>query len=209
VLLAALAGVAGAARDEGAAAVRSRVRNYPHGLAAAPKDDAIVQEVIGRVAASAAAARAVVLAASRELDSGLAALRSNTGPAPTSSARRADADPGGSTDPTASATPGGSRVHADELHPGTAEPLRAAAVATWEAQLVAADSALSAATELYDALGSSAVERRAALDRHWRNARTLASHNPRGYKARLVGDWYLNAADPSPWTRRHEGAPPA
>jgi alkylation response protein AidB-like acyl-CoA dehydrogenase len=210
VLLAALAGVAGAARDEAAAAVRSRVRNYPHGLAAAPKDDAIVQEVIGRVAASAAAARAVVLAASRELDSGLAVLRSNTGPTPAAPRRSTDASPGPSPDPTASAAPrGDSRVHADALHGGTAVPLRAAAVATWEAQLVAADSALSAATELYDALGSSAVERRAALDRHWRNARTLASHNPRGYKARLVGDWYLNAADPSPWTRRHEGAPPA
>jgi alkylation response protein AidB-like acyl-CoA dehydrogenase len=186
VLLAALAGVAGAARDEGAAAVRGRVRNYPHGLAAAPRDDAIIQEVIGRVAASAAGARAVVLAAARELDTGLEVLR-RTGPG--------------------AATTGGEPGAA--LHEGTAVPLRDAAVATWEAQLVAADAALSAATELYDALGSSAVERRAALDRHWRNARTLTSHNPRGYKARLVGDWYLNAADPSPWSRRHEAPPPA
>lgn len=186
VLLAALAGVAGAARDEGAAAVRARVRNYPHGLASAPREDAIVQEVIGRVAASAAAARAVVLAAAQELDAGLAVLRGTA--------------PGGGT--TAD-EPGAA------LHEGTAAPLRDAAVATWEAQLVASDAALSAATELYDALGSSAVERRAALDRHWRNARTLTSHNPRGYKARLVGEWYLNAADPSPWRRRHEAPPPA
>ena len=34
------------------------------------------------------------------------------------------------------------------------------------------------------------------LDRHWRNARTLASHNPRVYKARILGDWLINGKDP-------------
>ena len=47
-----------------------------------------------------------------------------------------------------------------------------------------------------DALGSSGVQRSAALDRHWRNARTLASHNPRIYKERMIGDFYLNGGDP-------------
>ena len=178
VLLSSLAGVAQAARDDAADAVRRRVRNYPQGLAFAPRDDAIVQEVVGRVAASAAAARAVVLAAASALDTGLAALRSR---------------PAGS--PLAEVPDDGGRVAAD---------LREAAVATYEAQVVAADAALAAATELYDALGSSAVERRTQLDRHWRNARTLTSHNPRGYKARLVGDWYVNGTDPAPWARRHE-----
>ncbi len=178
VLLSALAGVAQAARDDAAAAVRGRVRNYPQGLAAAPRDDAMVQAVVGRVAASAAAARAVVLAAAAALDAGLDALRSR---------------PEGS--PLAVVPADGGRVAAD---------LRPAAVATYEAQVVTADAALAAATELYDALGSSAVERRTQLDRHWRNARTLTSHNPRGYKARLVGDWYVNGTDPAPWARRHE-----
>ena len=36
------------------------------------------------------------------------------------------------------------------------------------------------------------------LDRHWRNARTLASHNPRVYKARILGDWLINGKDPLP-----------
>jgi hypothetical protein len=36
------------------------------------------------------------------------------------------------------------------------------------------------------------------LDRHWRNARTLASHNPRVYKARILGDWLINDKDPLP-----------
>jgi alkylation response protein AidB-like acyl-CoA dehydrogenase len=186
VLLAALAGVALSARDAASAAVRARVRNYPHGLAAAPREDAIVQEAIGGVAAAAAAARAVVLQAAAELDAGLAELERAGGGRPATNSTGT---------PAAKATA------------GTAEQLRAAAVATWEAQLVAADAALRASTELYDALGSSAVERGTGLDRHWRNARTLVSHNPRGYKARLVGDWYLNQADPYPWGRKHEAEP--
>ncbi|WP_311877906.1 monooxygenase [Microbacterium forte] len=179
VLVAAVAGVAVGARDDGAAAVRARVRNYPQGLAALPREDAIVQETIGGVAAAAAAARAVVVHAARELDAGLEALR----------AARASAEGLRAEDARGS----------DLLHP--------AAVATYEAQIVTADAALRASTELFDALGSSSVEHRAGLDRHWRNARTLISHNPRGYKARLLGDWYVNGADPDPWAARHEPLP--
>lgn len=179
VLVAAVAGVAIRARDDGAAAVRARVRNYPQGLAALPRDDAIVQEAIGGVAAAAAAARAVVVHAARELDAALdalgAALRRQEG---------ADPDPA---------------LSSELLHP--------AAVATYEAQIVTADAALRASTEVFDALGSSAVETTSGLDRHWRNARTLISHNPRGYKARLLGDWYVNGAAPEPWARRHEALP--
>jgi alkylation response protein AidB-like acyl-CoA dehydrogenase len=72
----------------------------------------------------------------------------------------------------------------------------AAAVATYEAQLTVSDSILAATTLLYDALGSSAVVSAPQLDRHWRNARTLSSHNPRVYKARIIGDYYLNDASP-------------
>ena len=34
------------------------------------------------------------------------------------------------------------------------------------------------------------------LDRHWRNARTLASHNPVIYRDRIVGDYVLNGTSP-------------
>jgi hypothetical protein len=34
------------------------------------------------------------------------------------------------------------------------------------------------------------------LDRHWRNARTAASHNPLIYKERIVGDWEINGKEP-------------
>ena len=37
---------------------------------------------------------------------------------------------------------------------------------------------------------------RSDLDRHWRNARTVASHNPVAFKARIVGDAVVNDAEP-------------
>lgn len=54
------------------------------------------------------------------------------------------------------------------------------------------------ATRLFDTLGASGVRAGAALDRHWRNSRTVSSHNPVLYKARIVGDWVVNEAVPQP-----------
>ena len=51
-------------------------------------------------------------------------------------------------------------------------------------------------TLLFDALGASATKKPAGLDRHWRNARTLASHNPRIYKHRIIGDFAVNGTPP-------------
>jgi alkylation response protein AidB-like acyl-CoA dehydrogenase len=73
-----------------------------------------------------------------------------------------------------------------------------AEVAVSQAQLVIIDAALRATTTIFDALGASAVSEELGLDRHWRNARTLASHNPRVYKARILGDWLINGKDPVP-----------
>lgn len=53
-----------------------------------------------------------------------------------------------------------------------------------------------ATTELFNALGASDVRQGKALDRHWRNARTVSSHNPVIYKARIVGDWVINGTEP-------------
>jgi alkylation response protein AidB-like acyl-CoA dehydrogenase len=65
-----------------------------------------------------------------------------------------------------------------------------------QAQSVVIDLVLQASTNAFDALGASAVKRDAGLDRHWRNARTLASHNPRIYKDRIVGDYAVNGTPP-------------
>ncbi|EKS9912135.1 monooxygenase [Burkholderia multivorans] len=72
----------------------------------------------------------------------------------------------------------------------------AAEIESAQSQLVVSDLVLRAATRLFDALGASATRSATALDRHWRNARTVSSHNPLVYKARIVGDWVINGRTP-------------
>jgi len=74
-----------------------------------------------------------------------------------------------------------------------------AELATTRAQLVVIPNVLRAATELFEVGGASAVSTGLALDRHWRNARTIASHNPARYKARIVGDHLLNDTELVSW----------
>ena len=88
------------------------------------------------------------------------------------------------------------RIGGDETR--ARQRLIGAEVAVTQAQLVIIGAALRATTNIFDALGASGVSEDIALDRHWRNARTLASHNPRVYKARILGDWLINAKDPVP-----------
>ncbi|MDX1891151.1 acyl-CoA dehydrogenase family protein [Mycolicibacterium sp. 050158] len=88
------------------------------------------------------------------------------------------------------------RIHGDE--DGARGRLVDAEVAISQAQLVIIAAALQATTTVFDALGASGTSEALALDRHWRNARTLASHNPRVYKARILGDWLINGKDPVP-----------
>lgn len=88
------------------------------------------------------------------------------------------------------------RAAGDE-DPGTLTDLsRHASIATSQAQIVIIDQVLEATTIVFDALGASGTSESLRLDRHWRNARTLASHNPRSYKERILGDWVVNGADP-------------
>lgn len=72
-------------------------------------------------------------------------------------------------------------------------------LAATRAQLVIIPNVLRAATELFEVGGASAVSTGLALDRHWRNARTVASHNPARYKARIVGDHLLNDTPVVSW----------
>ncbi|PZQ48385.1 MAG: monooxygenase [Rhodovulum sulfidophilum] len=72
----------------------------------------------------------------------------------------------------------------------------AAELESAQAQVIAADLAFRATTEIFNALGASAVDRDLALDRHWRNARTAASHNPLVYKERVIGDHAVNGTEP-------------
>ncbi|SIQ96124.1 Acyl-CoA dehydrogenase [Rhizobium sp. RU35A] len=66
------------------------------------------------------------------------------------------------------------------------------ALTTSRVQIVTAQLALSAATQVFELGGGSATSRDLNLDRYWRNIRTVYNHNPLLHKARVVGDFYLN-----------------
>jgi len=67
-----------------------------------------------------------------------------------------------------------------------------AARRTSQAQVVVDELGLRAASSLFDAGSGSAVREALNLDRHWRNVRTLASHNPARLKSRALGDLLVN-----------------
>ncbi|MFC9872525.1 acyl-CoA dehydrogenase family protein [Nocardia salmonicida] len=69
---------------------------------------------------------------------------------------------------------------------------------TSAAQIAVIEAVLDAATRAFDAGGSSTIRNSVHLDRHWRNARTLASHNPVIYKPRVLGDFVVNGNAPVP-----------
>lgn len=66
------------------------------------------------------------------------------------------------------------------------------ALATAKTQLLVSKLALTAAERLFEVGGASATSRTHNLDRHWRNLRTIFSHNPLNHKARILGDHALN-----------------
>ena len=72
----------------------------------------------------------------------------------------------------------------------------AAELESAKAQVVVSELIQRATTELFNALGASDVRQGKSLDRHWRNARTVSSHNPVIYKARIIGDWEINGTEP-------------
>ncbi|OMH24169.1 acyl-CoA dehydrogenase [Tersicoccus phoenicis] len=164
VLLAVLAGIARAARDDAATIVAGRTRTFNTGSGQLFRDDPLIQQVVGRIAARAFAAEATVLAAARSLDRSLA-------------------------DAPAAVDVGG------EPEPATRAQL-VAEVDVEQAQVTVPELALAAAQQLFEASGASATSTRKGLDRHWRNAQTVATHNPAVFRARAIGDWFVNGTPP-------------
>ena len=72
----------------------------------------------------------------------------------------------------------------------------AAAITAAEAKLVTEETATRLASSLIDLASGSSVSFSRALDRHWRNIKVISSHNPRIYKERVLGDFYLNGTTP-------------
>jgi alkylation response protein AidB-like acyl-CoA dehydrogenase len=170
VHLATLAGIVRRATDEAAEFVRRRHRAYPHGSAETARQDPLVQAVVGRADATAYSIRAIVLDAASSLD------------------RAAEARFALRTAPAGEIT-------AEAREQAAAVELQAELDA-YRAQIVVLDLALRATTEIFDVGGSSALDRSHHLDRHWRNARTLASHNPVIYRERQLGEYVLNGTAP-------------
>lgn len=87
----------------------------------------------------------------------------------------------------------------DDAAEQSADLLRAAGLAAQRAHVIIPRLVLDTCTRIFDTLGASATSNELQLDRHWRNARTLASHDPAAFMARMIGDWEVNRVEPVPF----------
>jgi len=162
ILLTALAGVGRAALNDVVAFVKPRTRAFGIPGQSSPREDPLVQRVVGRVASLSFAADSLVENNSRLLQ----------------------------------------ELYEAQLA-GTAKPedFAIANVHTFQAQQIVIDLVLQATTLLFEVGGASATAESRRLDRHWRNARTAASHNPAIFRERAIGDYLLNGTVPvTYWT---------
>ena len=97
-------------------------------------------------------------------------------------------------------------VRADAATVSGADPARTAVlvddyaavqVAQFSAQQIVIRNVLEATNQLFEVGGASALSTGRALDRHWRNARAIASHNPAILRQQAVGDFVLNGTLPA------------
>ena len=165
--LATLAGIANAVLRDATEFVQGRTRAFGIPGQSSPKDDPLVQRVIGRLSSLAYAARTQVLAVAQVLQ------------------EVQDAEQGG---------------YAAEAHYTEAE------IRAYQAQQIVLEQVLEATTLLFEVGGASATSESRRLDRHWRNARTLASHNPAILRERALGNFYLNHISPNAAWRQLQAA---
>lgn len=157
ILLASLAGVGRAVKRDGIAFVQRKTRAFGVMGASSPREDPLVQRVVGRLASLSFAADTLVEGIARVLEE-------------VHQARLADT--------------------ADEALYVETE------IKAFQAQQIVIDLVLQASTLLFEVGGASATSETRRLDRHWRNARTAASHNPAIFRERAIGDYYLNGTVP-------------
>jgi SfnB family sulfur acquisition oxidoreductase len=80
--------------------------------------------------------------------------------------------------------------------PRDAEAAARGSVAVAEAKAFASEVAVEVASDLFALSGASAADERYDLSRHWRNARTHASHDPVDWKYHHLGNYLLNDVPP-------------
>lgn len=157
VLLAVVAGIGQAALNDAIAFVQPRRRIFGYAGQSLPRDNHLVQSVVGDLSSSAYAAKAIVLNCARELGAAL------------------DARLAGDDNP---------------------RRLQTAQLDVYRAQQIVLPLVVKATGDLFEVGGASAVDAGLALDRHWRNARTIATHNPSIHRKRAIGAFELNGTPP-------------
>lgn len=165
VLLAVLAGIARAVRDDTAVGVRERKRTFNTGLGLPYREDPLIQEATGTIAATAFSVEATVLHAAGIFD-----------------------------DTLAEAERTGAARH--DFTGSVPQSFYTAELAIQQAQITVPEQTIRAASELFLTGGASNTAVEKGLDRHWRNAQTVATHNPIVFRSRQVGDWFINGTLP-------------
>ncbi len=86
----------------------------------------------------------------------------------------------------------------DEIgrRPGDEHAAARGSIAVAQAKAFASEVAVKVASDLFSLTGASAADERHDLSRHWRNARTHASHDPADWKYHHVGNHLLTGALP-------------
>jgi SfnB family sulfur acquisition oxidoreductase len=80
--------------------------------------------------------------------------------------------------------------------PRDADEAARGSLAVAQAKAFASEVAVEVASDLFSLTGASAADQRYDLSRHWRNARTHASHDPVDWKYHHVGNYLLNSVHP-------------
>jgi alkylation response protein AidB-like acyl-CoA dehydrogenase len=75
------------------------------------------------------------------------------------------------------------------------EAAAAAQLAAAQAKVAIDHFSYATAAKLFDVGGASATQSIYNLDRHWRNVRTISTHNPTFLKATAIGDHEVNGAE--------------
>ncbi len=78
------------------------------------------------------------------------------------------------------------------LVPASAAEAAHASIAVAQAKAFASEVAVEVASDLFALTGASAADERYDFSRHWRNARTHASHDPADWKYHHTGNFLLN-----------------
>lgn len=152
-LLAVIAGIAQRALDDTVGFVTPRRRTFGFAGETLPREDPLVQLVVGELDVVAATTRRLVLSVAADLGA--------------ASDRRA-----------------------------TAAEMREIQFEVFRLQELVPRIVLDATTRLFEVGGASAVGTGRALDRHWRNVRTIASHNPVIQRTRALGQVALTGTLP-------------